>query len=106
MTPRDLGNTTSLEIDVGTHCRMRHDTKSTAVFLTSDGEASWSLLPSSVYLLLSGGSTTRKHLFPYPQGDRSGLESQKRQVSTLTTTTTSIHLPKLVSTDLKIQIQF
>ena len=32
-----------------------HGTKSTPVFLTADGEASWSLLPSSVSLL--SGST-------------------------------------------------
>ena len=32
-----------------------HGTKTTPVFLTADGEASWSLLPSSVSLL-SGGT--------------------------------------------------
>ena len=32
-----------------------HDTKTTSVFLPADGEASWSLLPSSVSLL-SGGT--------------------------------------------------
>ena len=32
-----------------------HDTKTTPVFLPADGEASWSLLPSS-FSLLSGGT--------------------------------------------------
>ena len=31
-----------------------HDTKTTLVFLPADGEASWSLLPSSVSLLSDG----------------------------------------------------
>ena len=32
-----------------------HDTKTTPIFLPADGEASWSLLPSSISLL-SGGT--------------------------------------------------
>ena len=43
-------------------------------------------------------SATRKHLFLYPQGDRSGLRKPKKA-----TATTSIHLPKPVSTDLTIK---
>ena len=31
-----------------------HNTKTTSVFVPADGEASWSLLPSSVSLLLRG----------------------------------------------------
>ena len=42
-----------------------------------------------------------KHLFLYPQGDRSCLRIPKKgQASTLITLATSIHLPKPVSTDL------
>ena len=32
----------------------KHGTKTTLVFLPADGEASWSLLPSLVSLLLNG----------------------------------------------------
>ena len=42
------------EIAVGTHFYVRHGTKISPVFLPADGEASWSLLPSSVSLLSSG----------------------------------------------------
>ena len=49
-------------------------------------------------------NATKKHLFLYPQGDRSGLRKPKKeQVSTLITATTSVHLHKLVSTDLTIK---
>ena len=46
-------------------------------------------------------SATKKHLFPYPQADRSDLRKskKKRHSSTLIPATTSIHLPKQVSTD-------
>ena len=56
-----------------------HGTKTTPGFLPADGEASWSLLESSVSLL-SGGrlSATRKHLVLYPQGDRSGVRKPKK----------------------------
>ena len=60
-----------------------HSTKTTPVFLPADGEASWSLLPSSVSLL---------------SGDTSG-----DKVSALITATTSVHFPKPVSTDLTIK---
>ena len=49
-------------------------------------------------------SATRKHLFLYPQGDRSGLKKSKKGKSTLITATTSIHLPEPVSTDLTIKL--
>ena len=42
------------EIAVGTHFHARHGTKTTPVFLPADGEASWSLLPSSTSLLSLG----------------------------------------------------
>ena len=51
-------------------------------------------------------SATRKHLFLYPQGDRSGLKKPKKDKhqSTLMTATTSVHLPKPVSTDLTLKL--
>ena len=54
MTPRELRNSTLPEIAVGTHSMHEHGTKTTPVFLPTDGEASWSLLPSSVLLLSDG----------------------------------------------------
>ena len=39
-----------------------HDTKTIPVFLPADGEASWSLLPSSVYLL-SGGTVQPENTY-------------------------------------------
>ena len=45
-------------------------------------------------------NATRKHLFLDPLGDRSGLTKPKKgQASILITATTSVHLPKQVSTD-------
>ena len=47
---------------------------------------------------------TRKRLLLYPQGDRSGLRKpQKEKASALVTATTSVYLPKPVSTALKIK---
>ena len=45
------------EITVGIHFHARHGTKSIPVFLHADGDASWSLLQSSVSLL--SGSTVK-----------------------------------------------
>ena len=42
------------EIAVGTHFHVRHGTKTIPIFLPADREASWSQIPSSVFLL-SGG---------------------------------------------------
>ena len=55
MTPRDLRNThtTGNSYRDALPC-VGHGTKTTPVFLAADGEASWSLLPSSVYLLSAG----------------------------------------------------
>ena len=39
-----------------------HGTKTTPVFLHADGEASWSLLPSSVSLL-SGGTVQQENTY-------------------------------------------
>ena len=54
MTPRDSEISTPPGIAVVTHFHERHSTKTIPVFLHADGEASWSLLPSSVFLLLGG----------------------------------------------------
>ena len=40
------------EIDVGTYLHVQHGTETTPVFLPADGEATWSLLPSLISLLL------------------------------------------------------
>ena len=40
-----------------------HDTKTSPVFLLADGEASWLLLPSSVYLLPGGTRQPEKKTF-------------------------------------------
>ena len=55
-------------------------------------------------LTIRQDSATRKHLFLYPQFDRSGLrKSKKDKESASITGTTSVHLPKSVSTDLMIK---
>ena len=54
MTPRDVGNIHTTEIAVGTHFHAQHGAKTIPVFLPGDGEASWLVLPNSVFLL-SGG---------------------------------------------------
>ena len=60
-----------------THFYARHDTKTTSIFLPADGEASWSLLSSSVSLL-SGGTVQPENTFLYLHGDRSGLRKPKK----------------------------
>ena len=56
----------------------KHVTKTTPAFLPADGEASWSLLPSTGLFTIRQHSATRKHLPLYPQGDRSGLRKLKK----------------------------
>ena len=82
----------------------KHGTKTTPVLLPADGEASWSLLPGSV-LLLSGSTVQTGNTYScILQVDRSGLRKPKKgQVPKRITATTSIHLPKPVSTDLTIK---
>ena len=80
-----------------------HGTKTTPVLLPVDGEASWSLLPSSVFLL-SGGTVQPENTYScILKGTGQVWESQKRINITLITDTTSVHLPKPVSTDLTIK---
>ena len=52
-----------------------HSTETTLVFLPADGEAPCLLLPCVASLQ---HSATRKHLFLYPQGARSGLRKPKK----------------------------
>ena len=72
-----------------------HGTKTTPVFLPADGEASWSLLPSSVSLL--SGDTVQ------PENIYSCILKVTGQASTLMTATPSIHVPNTLSTDLRIK---
>ena len=44
----------SPEIAVGIHFHVQHDSETIPVFLPADGEASWSLLSSMVFLLWGG----------------------------------------------------
>ena len=53
---------TTPEMAVGTLLHARNGTKTILVFLLADGEASWSLLPSSVSLL-SGGTVESENTY-------------------------------------------
>ena len=80
-----------------------HGTKTTPVFLSADGEASWSLFPSSVSLL-SGGTVQPENTYScILKVSGQVWESQKRISITLITATARVHLPKPVSTDLTIK---
>ena len=78
-----------------------HGTKT--ISLPADGEASWSLIPSSVSLL-SGGTVQRENTYScILKATGQVWESQKRISIRLITATTSAHLPKPVSTELTIE---
>ena len=80
-----------------------HGTKTTLVFLPADGEASWLLLQGSVSLL-SGGTVQSENTNSYILKVTGQVwESQQRITIKLNTATTSVHLPKPVSTDLTIK---
>ena len=102
--PRTLKISTPPEIAVGMHFHSRHGTKTILIFLPAHGEASWLLLPSLVSLL-SGSTVQSENTFSYILKVTSQVwESQKRiSINSLITATTSSHLPKPVSTDLKIK---
>ena len=69
---------TPLEIAVGTHFHAQLLTKTTPVLLPADGEASWSLIPSSVSLP-SGGTVQSDSTYSYILKVTSQVwESQKR----------------------------
>ena len=77
-----------------------HGTKTTPVFLPADG-GSWSLL-SSLVTLISGSTVQPENTIPVSsRWQVSSEKAKKGYASTLITTTTSVHLPKPVSTDLK-----
>ena len=52
-----------------------HGTKTTVVVLLAGGEASYFQVQSSYYQAVQ---RSKKHLFPYLQGDRSGLRKPKK----------------------------
>ena len=103
MTPRDLRYITPPEIAVGTHFHVRHGTKTIPVFLPADGEASWLLLPSLSPYLSSGTVQPENTYSCILKVGGQVSESQKRISINIITTTTSIHVPKSVSTDLTIK---
>ena len=103
MTPRDLGNIHTNENSCMDNFHAQHGTKTIPVFLPADGEASWLLLPSSVSLLTSGTVQPENTYSSILKVTGQLREGQKRIRSTLITTTTIIHLPKPVSTDLTIK---
>ena len=68
MTPRDHQECPSLEIATATQFYEWHDPRTIPMLLSIDGEASWSLLPSSVTCTLWLNGT--KDLFWYLQHNR------------------------------------
>ena len=78
----------------------KNGTKTTLVFFLVEGEASWSLILSSVFLL--SGSTVQPEKI-YSCILKVILKAKKGKASLLITATTSVHLPKPVSTDLTIK---
>ena len=62
MTPREFRNICNIKIAVRTHFHVRHEIKTTLIFLLADGEASWSLLLSLV-LLLPGGTVPSENAY-------------------------------------------
>ena len=93
------------EIAVGTHLYAQHGNKTTPIFLLDDGETSWLLLPSSVFIL-SGGTVQPENTYSCIHKVTGQVwESQERiSINTIFTATTSVHLPKPVSTDLTINL--
>ena len=77
-----------------------YGTLTNPVFLPADGEASWSLLPSLVSLLLGGTVQPVNTYYCILKLKARSEKAKKGQASTLISATTSIHLPKPVSTDL------
>ena len=57
-----------------------HDTKTSLVFLLADGEASWLLLPSSVYLLPGGTRQPEKKTFLFRISGQHLQESFKKGI--------------------------
>ena len=82
---------------------LEHGTKTTPVFLSADGEASWSLLPSSVSLLSGGTVQPENTYFRIFKVTGRFEKAKKGSATTLITATTSVHLPKPLLTDLTIK---
>ena len=66
-----------LKLAVGTHFHARHGTKTTLVFVTADAKKLLVAFSQICLFKISQSSATRKHLFLYPQRDRSGLRKPK-----------------------------
>ena len=62
MTPRESEMSATSKIAVGTHFHVRHEIKTTLIFLLANGEASWSLLLSLV-LLLPGSTVPSENTY-------------------------------------------
>ena len=76
--------------------------KTTPLLLPDDGEASWSLLSSSVSLLSGGTVQPENNYSCIVKVAGQVWESKKKKRSKLITATTSGRIPKPVSTDLTI----
>ena len=103
MATTDLRNITPPEKAVGAHFHARHGTKTISILLPADGQASWSLLPSSVSLLL-GGAVQPKGVYSCILRVTVQVRESQKRVSI--NTNHSYHqrpLPKPVSTDLTIK---
>ena len=112
MTTRALRNIHTTGTSCSTHFHAQHGTKTTPVFLSANGEASWSLIASSVSLL-SYSTVQPENTYSCILKMTGQVNLRIQAVSTLRiqdakliTPTTSAHLPKSVSTDLTIQTQF
>ena len=93
------------KIAVGTHFHGQHETKTTPVFVPADGEASQSLCPSSIFSLpISSNKVQSENTYSCAIKVKGQVwENKKQDTSKLITATTSIHLPKSVSTDLTMK---
>ena len=81
----------------------KHGTKTTPVFLPADGEASWSLLPSSVSLL-SGGTVEPENIYFRILKVTGQVGESHKEISINTNHSYhQLHLPKPVSADLTIK---
>ena len=98
-----LEMSTPPEIAVGTHFHVGHGTKTILLFLPADGEASWLLLPSSIFLL-SGGTVQPKNTYSCILKVTVQVWNSQKRISI--NTYHSYHqrsLPKLVLTNLTIK---
>ena len=101
--PGTLEISTPLEIAVGTHFYAWHGTKFIAVFLPADGEVSWLLHPSLLFLLSGGSVQPENTKSCIPVWQVRSEKPENGQVSTLITAITTVHLPNPVSTDLTLK---